>query len=143
MNVQVATYQTIKGPTKKAGAYAYILLTEINGKTATLTNVKKIECETEHSAELKAINDALGRITKECNVLLILECEYICTAINEWLENWAKNGWKTAKGAEIKNAREWQQLYEFKTRYSITACNNVQHEYKNWLRNEAERMAKT
>jgi ribonuclease HI len=30
-----------------------------------------------------------------------------------WLENWQKNGWKTAGKKDVKNKELWVQIYEF------------------------------
>ena len=43
MQVNIYTYQTIKGPGTKAGTCTYILETEVKGKVATLTKTESLE----------------------------------------------------------------------------------------------------
>ena len=39
---------------------------------------------------------------------------YLINAFKEgWLENWYKNGWKTAGKKEVKNKELWLQIYDF------------------------------
>lgn len=136
--VNIYIYQTIKGPARKAGAYAYVLETEINGKTATLTKIDKLEAMTENKAELTVILESLKRLRKECLVTIIGAKGYIIQG-NELLERWKEAGWKNAKGKEIANKDEWQQFLEYKEKYCIEVVGESTHEYLQWMERETER----
>lgn len=142
MLVRVYTYQSIKGPGTKAGAYTYVLECEINHHIATLTKTGKLEPMSENMAELTVILESLGRITKDCEVIILCESTYIETGVNKWLEGWKKNSWRTAKGNEVANATLWQQFSEYIDKYNIQVFTHQQHEYKNWILNETEKELK-
>jgi ribonuclease HI len=66
---------------------------------------------TNNQMELTAAIQAL----KNCpshpkRVLIITDSQYTMKGITEWIKNWKKNGWRTAKGEPVKNAELWQEL---------------------------------
>ena len=55
----------------------------------------------------------LERITgaSEDPVVLKSDSKYLCDAFNRgWIENWNRNGWRTANGGEVKNQDLWKEL---------------------------------
>lgn len=142
MVVNVYIYQTIKGPAKKKGAYTYILETEKDGKTITLTDTNILEEMTEKKAELTVLLKALQRLRKECEVNVIGASIHIKTGFETWLDKWIKADWKNAKGKEVANMTEWQQLAGFREKYKITVTEMQEHSYKNWMISETEKKAR-
>ena len=142
MQVNIYTYQTIKGPGTKAGTCTYILETEVKGKVATLTKTESLETMSENKAELTAILKALKRLRKECEVTIFGESNYIKQGAERWLDGWVAAGWKNAKGKEVANKEEWQQFHEFRTKYNITISSPVQHSYSNWIKGETDKKEK-
>ena len=58
------------------------------------------------------------------------------------LSNWQENGWKTARGKEIKNADLWQDIAaELEGKEMIIHLNEV-NGYRRWLKAECLRRAK-
>lgn len=140
MKVNIYIYQTIKGPGTRAGSYTYILEADVNGKIATLTNTDVLEPMTEKKAELTVILKALKRLVKECDVLVVGVSPYTIQATNDWIDKWIENDWKNAKGKDIANKEEWQELLEYIRKYNICFCGECQHEYLYWIKRETEKM---
>ena len=135
-------HHTIRGPGKKAGAYTYILETEINGKVATLTDTGVLEPMSENKAELVILLKALKRLRKECDLDIIGVSIPFKTSFEEWLDKWKKANWKNAKGKDVANAEYWQQVVEFKDKYNISISDQEEHQYKKWMIAETEKKMK-
>lgn len=75
---------------------------------------------TNNRMELTAVIEALKALKTECNITLYTDSKYVMNGINEWLENWKKNGWKTSnKKNAVKNIDLWQQLDELIKKHEI------------------------
>jgi ribonuclease HI len=80
-------------------------------------NVEKSEHteDFEHTLNAKyllALNEALERMVQksEIKIKIAENGAYVYGAIrNGWPDMWEKNGWKTARGKEVKNKELWQQ----------------------------------
>jgi ribonuclease HI len=60
--------------------------------------------------ELLAAVEALNSLTEECDVVLTTDSQYVKNGINQWINNWKRNGWRTADKKPVKNADLWKQL---------------------------------
>lgn len=61
--------------------------------------------------ELTAVISALQAIEPQDNIKLMSDSKYVCSAINNgWLDNWVKNGWKTASKKPVLNKDLWEEL---------------------------------
>lgn len=75
---------------------------------------------TNNRMELTAVIEALKALKTKCNITLYTDSKYVMNGITEWLENWKKNGWKTAhKKNEVKNIDLWQILDELIQNHEI------------------------
>lgn len=74
---------------------------EIFGGDANTTN---------NRMELMAAIQALSALTRECELTLYTDSQYVRKGITEWIDNWKKRGWKTAAKKPVKNADLWQEL---------------------------------
>ena len=75
---------------------------EINGgKVDTTNNIMELNGAIEG---LKAIKD------KNIEVHMYLDSKYVLQGIENWINNWKKNGWKTVNKKDVKNKELWQQL---------------------------------
>ena len=75
---------------------------------------------TNNRMELTAVIESLKALKTECNITLYTDSKYVMNGINEWLENWKKNGWKTSnKKNAVKNIDLWQQLGELIKKHEI------------------------
>jgi ribonuclease HI len=74
---------------------------------------------TNNRMELLAAIEALGSLTRACEVALYTDSQYMRKGILEWLDNWKAKGWKTAAKKPVKNQDLWQQLDEACQRHAI------------------------
>jgi ribonuclease HI len=74
---------------------------------------------TNNRMELTAAIEGLRALTRSCKVDLNTDSKYVLQGINEWIENWKSNGWKTAARKPVKNADLWQLLEKQAQRHRI------------------------
>ena len=65
---------------------------------------------TNNRMELQAVIEALRALNRPCEVELYTDSKYVMQGINEWIDSWKRNGWKTAARKPVKNVDLWQQL---------------------------------
>jgi ribonuclease HI len=92
---------------------------EYNGHTKELSGAQ--DNTTNNQMELKGAIEGLKALKEPCIVNLISDSKYVVQAINEWLENWIKNNWKTAGKKPVKNLELWQEYLEVSKQHTITA----------------------
>ena len=98
------------------GGYAFVILVN-NEEQLKLSAPKKQT--TNNEMELAAIVSAMEHLklfdepaNKSNNAVFYSDSAYCLNAINQgWLFNWAKNGWKTNKGQDVKNKELWERFY--------------------------------
>ncbi len=74
---------------------------------------------TNNRMELTAAIEDLRALTRSCKVDLNTDSKYVLQGINEWIENWKSNGWKTATKKPVKNADLWHLLEQQTRRHRI------------------------
>ena len=77
---------------------------------------------TNNRMELTAAIEALIALREPCLVTLHTDSTYVKDGITKWIENWKKNGWRTAAKKPVKNADLWQALDEAVKRHTINWC---------------------
>jgi len=75
---------------------------------------------TNNRMELTAAIEALKYFIDEKNITLITDSKYVKDGIQSWIQNWKKNGWKTASKKPVKNKELWVELDDLITRHNIT-----------------------
>lgn len=65
---------------------------------------------TNNRMELIAVISGLAALKRSCQVELYTDSKYVLQGINDWIENWRQNGWKTAAKKPVKNVDLWKQL---------------------------------
>lgn len=66
---------------------------------------------TNNRMELTAVISGLESLKEPCKVTIYTDSQYISNAFDKgWLENWVKNGWKTAAKKPVKNRDLWEKL---------------------------------
>jgi len=65
---------------------------------------------TNNRMELTAAIEALKALKEPCVVNLTTDSVYVRDGVTRWLDNWKKNGWKTAAKKPVKNQDLWQAL---------------------------------
>jgi len=87
---------------------------EMSGYVAGTTN---------NRMELMGVIEALAALKEPCRVTVCSDSSYLVNAFEKgWLENWQKNGWKTASKQSVENQDLWQIL--------LIAVNRRGHEVK-------------
>ena len=75
---------------------------------------------TNNKMELTAAIQALKAIEKKSAITLITDSKYVKDGIQSWIQNWKKNGWKTAAKKPVKNKELWIELDELIATHNIT-----------------------
>lgn len=89
------------------GGWAAILkfgehIKEISGSMPQTTN---------NRMELFAVISGLGALKQPCQVTVHSDSTYVVDAFNKgWVDNWQKNGWKTADKKPVENQDLWRLL---------------------------------
>ena len=76
---------------------------------------------TENNVIINAMIAALDRFTRPAEITIHIESDWIIGRLvriegrdgtpENNLDIWQRNGWKTARGTEVKNRGSWQRLY--------------------------------
>jgi len=103
--INIYTDGACSGNPGPGGWGAYIdnagLVTELSGREEDTTN---------NRMELKAVIEALNSFTNKTNLNLYTDSKYVMDGSSKWIENWKKNGWKTAQKKAVKNQDLWIEL---------------------------------
>lgn len=65
---------------------------------------------TNNRMELLAVIKGLSALSQPCKVHITTDSNYVKDGITKWINNWKKNGWKTASKQPVKNVDLWKQL---------------------------------
>ena len=74
---------------------------------------------TNNRMELMAAISALEALTRDCDVLIHTDSQYVRQGVTGWIENWKRNGWRTAEKKPVKNEDLWRRLDEARARHVI------------------------
>ena len=83
---------------------------EIFGGEANTTN---------NRMEIMAVIMALRSIEKKCEITVFTDSTYVQKGINEWIDKWKINGWRTSNRKDVKNKDLWVQLDSLNSEISI------------------------
>ena len=119
------------------GGWAAIIFN--NGQKTQIKGSKKNT--TNNQMELLAPIEALKKIPKGSKVQIFTDSKYVKSGITEWIYNWKKNGWKTAKKQEVKNKDLWTELDFLANEFEIS-WNWVKAHSTNELNNEVDLIAR-
>ena len=75
---------------------------------------------TNNRMELQAAIEALKYFKDQQDIMLVTDSKYVKDGIQSWIQNWKKNGWKTAAKKPVKNKELWMELDELIARHNIT-----------------------
>lgn len=69
---------------------------------------------------IQALIDALEALNRPCMLDIYTESDHMVSAIRlGWLQEWKRNGWRRAKGREIKNLEQWKRLDQLLARHTV------------------------
>ncbi len=60
--------------------------------------------------ELTAAIEALAALNRPCEVIIHTDSQYLKRGVTEWLADWKKNHWVTARDQPVKNRDLWERL---------------------------------
>ena len=75
---------------------------------------------TNNRMELTAAIEALKYFEDQQTITIITDSKYVKDGIQSWIQNWKKNGWKTATKKPVKNKELWVELDDLITKHNIT-----------------------
>ena len=79
------------------------------------------ESTTNNRMELMAVIQALKQLKTPCKVNLYSDSAYIINAFQKkWIENWQRNGWKTAGKEPVANRDLWEELLHLTKIHHVT-----------------------
>lgn len=100
------------------------------------------EDTTNNIMEMTAVIKGLEALKRPCNVNLYSDSAYVVNTFEKgWLDNWMKNGWRTADKKDVKNKELWMRLYELSQIHNIT-FNKVKGHSDVELNNRCDELAR-
>jgi ribonuclease HI len=75
---------------------------------------------TNNRMELIAVIRALEALTRESDVAIYTDSQYVKNGIEAWIHGWKRNGWKTSDRKPVKNEDLWRELDELASRHRIS-----------------------
>lgn len=91
------------------GGYAAILFEESGYKVVSGYSIDTTNNRMELMAVIEGIKKALSLGYQEVEVYA--DSAYVVNAVvKNWLSDWKRKGWLTAKGTEVKNKKQWIEL---------------------------------
>jgi ribonuclease HI len=85
---------------------------ELSGGEADTTN---------NRMELMSVIMGLAAITRPMDVVINTDSAYVEQAFSKgWLQQWQRNGWRTAAKQAVKNQDLWQRLAEEAGRHNVS-----------------------
>ena len=75
---------------------------------------------TNNRMELTAVIEGMRALKRPCEVEVVTDSKYVMQGINEWMDKWKRNGWKTAARKPVKNIDLWQQLDDELQRHEVS-----------------------
>lgn len=137
MEVKIYLGTEDKSPRKKERQYGYVLECEWNGQTVTKEGFGRVN-GTYNQAVLRALAEALGRITRRCEITICSENEFVLDMLVHNLKTWADHAFCLAGGKELKNKAEWEVIWERVKIHQVTV-NTGCGSYLIWMREEMKR----
>ena len=75
---------------------------------------------TNNRMELTAAIEALKYFKNMQSITLITDSKYVKDGIQSWIQNWKKNGWKTAAKKPVKNKELWMKVDELNQFHNVS-----------------------
>lgn len=121
-----------------AGGWGCVLLYGNNKKE--LSGGEKLT--TNNKMELSAVIEGLKALKEPCEVDVFSDSAYVINSFNNgWIDNWQKNGWKTADKKDVLNKDLWQELLKLSDVHNIT-WHKVKGHADNELNNRCDELAR-
>lgn len=134
MRVQIYIYQSPSfGRVKHGKAIWLIQVMTIKGP-ATRYGIVRADNISARRLFLLTLKEALSKLTKRCQIELYTTDRFFMNVIYRGLlARWAKNGYKSARGADIKNKDLWEEVNKLSNLHTIRIIEAQDHEYMSWM----------
>ena len=98
---------------------------------------------TNNRMEIMACIQALEALKEPCTVDLYTDSAYVCnTFAQHWIDNWVRNGWKTASKKPVENQDLWKRMLELRNMHTVT-FHKVKGHADNEMNNRCDKLATT
>lgn len=74
---------------------------------------------TNNRMELMAAISGLEALTRPCRVTITTDSQYVHRGVEEWLDRWKANGWRTGAREPVKNRDLWERLSDALERHEV------------------------
>lgn len=75
---------------------------------------------TNNRMEMQAVIASLTHLPEPFDIQLYTDSRYVINGINDWIDTWSMNNWRTANRKPVKNKELWQELHARTQEHSIT-----------------------
>jgi len=106
----------------KAGGWGALIAYPDGRKSAISAGVFET---TSPAMEVRAVVEALNTVKNPSHIVVKTDCEYVVKGVNDWLDNWERNNWKSSKNKTISHQEHWQQIKERKEFHKSVKCVHV------------------
>lgn len=97
---------------------------------------------TNNRMELFAVIAALQALKEPCAVDVYTDSAYVCNAFrHHWIDNWQRNGWRTAAKKPVENQELWISLLTAMQPHRVT-FHKVKGHADNALNNRCDELAR-
>lgn len=99
---------------------------------------------TNNQMEMTAVIKALERCLQinERRVTINTDSNYTKNGITSWIEGWKRNGWRTAKGTEVKNKELWMRLDALREKFVVLEWKWVKAHNGNPANEQVDKLAR-
>lgn len=109
-------------PNPGKGGWAFICYPKTHPKKRIVRSGYESE-STNNRMEITAVLEGLQYISNSFKSLpeitLFSDSKYILQAIESWMQNWVKNGWRRKDNKPVLNCDLWKQIYTLAEKFSI------------------------
>ena len=113
-NVVIYTDGACKGNPGEGGWGAVIEFEESTKKLYGYENNT-----TNNRMEITAAINAIKSLKIKSNVVIHTDSKYLMNGINDWINNWKNNNWKTSTRKDVKNVDLWKAIDDLSSEHTI------------------------
>lgn len=128
-------------PTKRLHRYGYVIETVIHDQAHTVNGFGEVDA-TFYVTVLTALKEALFRINKTCELMVVTRNSRIGYDLAKNLTKWEANNWTRDAGKPVRGAELWKSVAERLKMLKITEIsqfNTSRHDYSSWIQAEIKR----
>jgi len=121
MDVIIYTDGSAKGNPGPGGYGTIIVYKDSKGNVHEREFSNGYKRTTNNRMELMAAIVGLEALTRQCNVTLYSDSQYLVKAFNEhWIDGWIKKGWTRGDNEPVKNVDLWKRLLNVVQKHNVT-----------------------